>query len=1345
MLLPVVVAITLLAAITFMLSYQGVSQGNVVDGELQRDRLRFVAEAGLAHAKAELAKNTSCESYASIPETNFGSDAYSVLVTPDNGSPVSIQSSVTLANGKTLDLFANAVAAYEVPSTVVLQLDATTGRDTFLEDSFPDRNYGASDSYKIESAGVNWRPLIRFDLDAIPTGVQIHSATLQLRQFNINAPGQVFVHRLTRDWVEGTKNGGGAGDGASWNTYDGTNAWTTPGGDFDSTVYGMGSLSSSNVQPTLDIAPLVQEWVSGRAPNYGMILVADSNVRNAGLAASGTNNPPDRPQLTISYACECGKECGAAPPAGKNVLLVVGDPANLTPQDTAKQALIEGWGHTVTMINDGSTQAEFDAAVAMNDVAYISEEIISSTLDTKLRGASIGVVIEEQKLPQEFGISSSDTVFTESSIEITDNSHYITQSFSLGPVAFANSTQPVGGYDGTLAPDLRTLAVRPSTSVGTIVVIEAGGALYDSGTAAGRRVKLPWGDGGFDINALTADGETIMKRAIEWGAGEGGVSATGPIAHWKFDEGSGTLAADSAGSHDGTVTGATFTAGQLNDALSFDTGSERVEVADDPALSLTEAFTFTAWINKTGMSDWDSILHKGSWSGENYFFGTENDELHLSLGGSAEWTTTGVNLTTGTWYHVAATFDNSSDAVVLYVNGAEVLAVTTTATPATNTNPLWIGDGNTFNETSWEGLLDDVRIYATALTAAEIADLAADSAPTGPVARWKFDDGSGTVAADSAGGNDGMLQNGPTWTTGSVNGALSFDGIDDFVDMSAHAATFDGLTEGTISAWINQTTAGGGQAILQFADTNDAESYVGLRVTASEQVKFTVRENGGVLLNMDSVVSLAEGEWRHVAVTVGPGGNTLYIDGTVAAVTYLAGSATSAEFLDDVSNLNYAAIAQEKDNAGPARWFNGLIDDVRIYDRVLSASDIADLATPTAGGPIAHWKLDETSGTTAVDSVGGNDGQLNGSAAWTIGAINGGLAVDYTNGEDYIKVNNTADLENVQEGDYTLSAWFRPDSTPPGTNGDNDANYGILIKPGWHTGLFFDNQNRFGFWQHLDGDINIASTSGNTFSPGNFYHVAATVDRAAGLQSLYVNGLLEDTSGFTPGAAAREYGTGTWRIGIANPGTTSWGWAADGALDDVRIYDRVLTATEISGLATPSGGGGGGSGSGTCDGTFRDNFDTRAWNGSNGSLNWSTDWLEVGESDGATSGDIQVMNDQSNYQVRIRDNDNGGEGIEREVDLGGATTANLSYDYRRMNLDNVNDYVSVQISTNGASGPWVEVARHDGSGNDSNYQPSSHDISAFIATTTRVRFVTGPQTGGTDTVWFDNIEIQCVR
>lgn len=110
--------------------------------------------------------------------------------------------------------------------------------------------------------------------------------------------------------------------------------------------------------------------------------------------------------------------------------------------------------------------------------------------------------------------------------------------------------------------------------------------------------------------------------------------------------------------------------------------------------------------------------------------------------------------------------------------------------------------------------------------------------------------------------------------------------------------------------------------------------------------------------------------------------------------------------------------------------------------------------------------------------------------------------------------------------------------------------------------------------------------------------------------------------------------------------------------------------------------------------------------------------------------------------ARVRDN---GTGIRREADLSSYTTATLSFDYRRDGPDNANDYVTVDVSDDGGS-TWTELDRFVGEGNgieNTTYQSTSYDISAYIAGNTRIRFLSLPTFGKQDIVYFDNVEI-CV-
>lgn len=170
----------------------------------------------------------------------------------------------------------------------------------------------------------------------------------------------------------------------------------------------------------------------------------------------------------------------------------------------------------------------------------------------------------------------------------------------------------------------------------------------------------------------------------------------------------------------------------------------------------------------------------------------------------------------------------------------------------------------------------------------------------------------------------------------------------------------------------------------------------------------------------------------------------------------------------------------------------------------------------------------------------------------------------------------------------------------------------------------------------------------------------------------------------------------------------------------------------------------GSSGVGSGEETYRDEFNTSAYSGNDGSRTWSGDWQEINESDGPVRGDEVVSTDplanpsSPTKQLRVR---NSSEGVMREADLSGAVTATLSLQYRRENLDDADDYVAVEVSTNGTLGPWTEIVRFAGPDNDTAYQPFSQDISAYIDANFAIRFISSPDLSNRDDVWFDDVEI----
>lgn len=172
-------------------------------------------------------------------------------------------------------------------------------------------NYGALDNLTVGTyVDITWRSALAFNLGDIPTGATVSGATLSLWEHTpADAPMTVKVHPLTRAWKEGTGRSNCSNDGLTWYQSDTQVNWTTQGGDFDPASVAQVALNGNEEAhwDNFTITSLVQKWVSGQIPNFGVVLKAETeamNVRN-----DVTYHPDDhgatpglRPKLTITYA-----------------------------------------------------------------------------------------------------------------------------------------------------------------------------------------------------------------------------------------------------------------------------------------------------------------------------------------------------------------------------------------------------------------------------------------------------------------------------------------------------------------------------------------------------------------------------------------------------------------------------------------------------------------------------------------------------------------------------------------------------------------------------------------------------------------------------------------------------------------------------------------------------------------------------------------------------------------------------------------------------------------------------------------------------------------------------------
>jgi hypothetical protein len=201
------------------------------------------------------------------------------------------------------------------------------------------------------------------------------------------------------------------------------------------------------------------------------------------------------------------------------------------------------------------------------------------------------------------------------------------------------------------------------------------------------------------------------------------------ISTWKLDEGSGTIAADSAGDNDGTlINGPVWTTlGKIDGALEFDGSDDRVTVLSAPDLEISGPITLSAWVSADTLSrKGDRIISKSNGSGSNqcdyYLMATSSKIEFAFFDGSLIKTTYSVSLTPGQWHQIVGTYDGTT--ARLYLNGIEVASTVHTGNIRVSTRSLHLGSwgGADLNQT-WDGRLDDLRIYAQALTAEEVLSL----------------------------------------------------------------------------------------------------------------------------------------------------------------------------------------------------------------------------------------------------------------------------------------------------------------------------------------------------------------------------------------------------------------------------------------------------------------------------------------------------------------------------------------------------------------------------------------------------------------------------------------------
>ena len=226
------------------------------------------------------------------------------------------------------------------------------------------------------------------------------------------------------------------------------------------------------------------------------------------------------------------------------------------------------------------------------------------------------------------------------------------------------------------------------------------------------------------------------------------------------------------------------------------------------------------------------------------------------------------------------------------------------------------------------------------------------AAPAGLVAAYAFDEGTGTTVSDKSGNNLTGTIVGATWTTGGKYGnALSFNGTTNYVDLG-NPTQLQLTGSMTVSAWVNAAAnpADDGQIIAK-SDDNTGWQLKTTPDTGPETFGFAVSGSAGSHTQRYSTTVRSLSTWYHIAGTYDATGKTLntYVNGVLNNGA-LSGTVAASQ-VNSTVNVN---VGRRAVGTGGGYYFNGLIDEVRVYNRALSQAEIqTDMNTPLSTLPAA--------------------------------------------------------------------------------------------------------------------------------------------------------------------------------------------------------------------------------------------------------------------------------------------------------------------------------------------------------------------------------------------------------
>jgi hypothetical protein len=452
---------------------------------------------------------------------------------------------------------------------------------------------------------------------------------------------------------------------------------------------------------------------------------------------------------------------------------------------------------------------------------------------------------------------------------------------------------------------------------------------------------------------------------------------------------------------------------------------------------------------------------------------------------------------------------------------------------------LEIGKLNNFSD----GLIDDIKIYNYALSESEITALYTEEDPKQLIGSWSFNDGN---AKDESGNANHGIVNGASLTEdrfGNADAAYSFDGLDDKIQIPNSESINITNQDFTLSLWFSADSVKYWQTL--FASAHSVHAFN--MYYHWDKIYFSSYINGDTQTHHAlGSGNLGLKDWHHLVVNrnAKTGLSELYINNIKVDSFLVEGTLGSK----DPSSFWIGGYW--------ANYFQGKLDDYRLYNYVLSEEEISELYKEPNPYMVGQWDFN---GNAKDISGHENHGSVNGAILTEDRFGNANSAYVFDGVDDYISVLNADEL-NFAEGDYTISTWIN-------WEGDTNNNNYIVSKGsagavGYSMRVDGGGYFRAGL-QGVEGDI--LRFGCEKVDKNNWRHLIVEADRDS-LINLYLDGNL---------VCSGEYVSGN-ETSISNKLNLVFGaFSKDlhffkGEIDDIKLFNKTLSEQERKSLYTKS-------------------------------------------------------------------------------------------------------------------------------------------------------------------------------